>query len=69
MGQDRTKLKEGGRIWIHLIKSRLLTLSLCRSYRDPIPSLFSKEVKSKQSSNGCVILRYGKVGWDRTGPS
>jgi hypothetical protein len=39
--------------------STLLTLSLCRSYRDPIPSFFSKEVKSKQSSNGCVILRYG----------
>jgi hypothetical protein len=31
--------------------STLLTLSLCRSYRDPTPSLFSKEVKSKQSSS------------------
>jgi hypothetical protein len=39
--------------------STLLNLSLCRSYRDPLPSLFSKEVKSKQCSNGCVILRYG----------
>jgi hypothetical protein len=28
--------------------STLLTLSLCRSYRDPLPSLFSKDVKSKQ---------------------
>jgi hypothetical protein len=36
-----------------------ITLSLCRSYRDPLPSLLSKEVKSRQSNNGCVILRYG----------
>jgi hypothetical protein len=47
--------------------STLLTLSLCRSYRDPTPSLFSKEVKSKQSISCCVILRYGT--WFRSSSS
>jgi hypothetical protein len=49
----------GGNRLIYPNLSTLLTLSLCRSYRDPTPSLFSKEVKSKQCSNCGVILRYG----------
>jgi hypothetical protein len=65
------KDKPQGELKIHQLRDNIrrhqLTLSLCRSYRDPIPSLFSKEVKSKQSSNGCVILRYGT--WFRSSNS
>jgi hypothetical protein len=70
MGQDRAKLKKGGRIWIHLIKSRQLYARFAYtndpSHRCSNPNP-NRPVAFDEMMAADIVNR--EVGWDRTGPS